>query len=169
MRDIATTGQLLTAFEDEPMGDALQRLAVRQVNKLPVVRRDDPRQIVGVIRRRDITKAYNSALARRMQHPGAPTSVYLRPVDRAEFLEIELPSNSPAIGKSLAVLGKSLPGDSLVVAVRRQGTLLFPHGETVLQAEDQVTVFLRHSDESKLRRCLLGDAHSKPASVSNSK
>lgn len=156
--DIATTGQLLVAFEDEPMGEALQRLAVRQVNKLPVVSRQDPQRVVGVVRRRDIIKAYNIALARRMSHPGAPTSVHLQPTDQAEFLEVELLKESPAVGVSLASLGARLPHDCVIVAIRRHGTLLIPHGDTVLQTGDLLTAFLRHSDESALRHCLLGDA-----------
>lgn len=156
--DIATTGQLLLAFDDEPMGEALQRLAVREVNKLPVVSRQDPQRIIGVVRRRDIIKAYNIALARRMSHPGAPTSVQLQPTDQAEFLEIELQNDSPSIGVSLASLGGHLPHDSVIVAIRRHGTLLIPHGDTILQSGDLITAFLRHSDENELRRCLLGDA-----------
>lgn len=155
--DIATKGQLLTAFEDEPMGDALQRLAVRQVNKLPVVTRQEPDRVVGVIRRRDIIKAYNIALSRRISHPGAPGLMRLQPTDHAEFLEIELQPGCPAAGRSLAELGRQLPEDCVIVALRRHGSLLIPHGDTVLQSGDEVTAFLRHSDESALRRCLLGD------------
>lgn len=158
VQDIATTGSLLIAYEDEPMGDALQRLAVRDVNKLPVVSRDNPHRVVGVIRRRDIIKAYNTALSRRRRHPGAPdASVRLQPTDHAEFLEIELPPDSPAVDKSLASLARKLPHDCVIVAIRRHGTLLIPHGDTVLQSGDQVTAFLRHADQSRLRRCLLGE------------
>lgn len=157
VQDIATTKRLLIAYEDEPMGDALQRQAVRDINKLPVVSREDPGRVIGVIRRRDIIKAYNTALARRMRHPGAPTSVRLHATDQAEFLEIEVPSGSPAEGQTLASLAKRLPHDCVIVAIRRHGTLLIPHGDTILQAEDEVTAFLHHSDESRLRSCFLGD------------
>ncbi|MDT8304325.1 MAG: chloride channel protein [Anaerolineae bacterium] len=162
-RDIATTTQLLVAYEDEPMGDALARLAVRDVNKLPVVSREDPGRVVGVIRRRDIIKAYNIALARRTSHPGAPTSVRLTASDQAEFLEVELPAGSPAVGKSLVGLSPLLPQDCVIVAIRRQGNLLIPHGDTRLRVGDQVTTFLRRGDASQLRRCLLGDPRGEAA------
>lgn len=164
VKDIATTGQILVAYDDEPMGDALQRLAVREVNKLPVVSRKDPQLIVGVIRRRDIIKAYNIALSRRVRHPGAPgPSMRLQPSDYAEFLEIELPGDSPAVDRSLQEIGALLPHDCVVVGVRRHGTLLIPHGDTILRAGDEVTAFLRHSDESSLRHCLLGDVRGEAA------
>lgn len=156
-RDIGTTGQLLIAYEDEPLGDALARLAVRDVNKLPVVSRQEPRRVVGVIRRRDIIKAYNIAVSRRMRHPGAPTSVRLTANDQAEFLEVELPAGSPALGRTLASLSGELPHDCVIVAMRRHGSLLIPHGDTRLREGDQVTAFLRRSDQSRLRSCLLGD------------
>jgi Trk K+ transport system NAD-binding subunit len=131
------------------------------------VSRADPGRVTGVIRRRDIIKAYNIALSRRRRHPGAPTSVRLQPTDRAEFLEIELSAGSPAVGRTLASLSNDLPRDCVIVAVRRHGSLLIPHGDTELRAGDQVTTFLRHDDESTLRRCLLGDvrgAAAEPAS-----
>jgi CIC family chloride channel protein len=162
-RDIGTTGQLLIAYEDEPLGDALARLAVRDVNKLPVVSRQEPGRVVGVIRRRDTIKAYNIAVSRRMRHPGAPTSVRLTAGDQAEFLEVDLPAGSPALGKSLAALSTLLPHDCVIVAVRRQGSLLIPHGDTHLREGDQVTAFLRRSDQSQLRRCLLGDPRGEAA------
>ena len=157
VKDIATTGQLMLAYDDEPMGDALQRLGVRAVNKLPVVTRDDPRQIVGVIRRRDIIKAYNIALTRRMRHPDAPSSLRVQSTDGVEFLEVRLRPDSPAVEKSLAELARVLPRDCVIVAIRRHGNLLFPHGDTVLQADDDVTAFLSKGDEGKLRKCLLGN------------
>lgn len=163
VRDIATTTQLLTAYEDEPMGDALARLAIRDVNKLPVVSREDPGRVIGVIRRRDIIKAYNIALARRTSHPGAPTSVRITAGDRAEFLEVDLPADSPAIGKSLAELARLLPQDCVIVAIRRHGNLLIPHGDTLLRVGDQVTAFLRQRDAAQLRRCLLGDPRGEAA------
>jgi Trk K+ transport system NAD-binding subunit len=83
--------------------------------------------------------------------------VRLQPSDQAEFLEVELAAGSPALGKPIAALSASLPHDCVIVAVRRHGSLLIPHGDTVLRVGDQVTAFLHHSDEGELRRCLLGD------------
>ncbi|MFQ5420637.1 MAG: chloride channel protein, partial [Anaerolineae bacterium] len=51
VNDIATTGGLLVAFEDEPLSDALRRIGTRGVNKLPVVTRENPRRVLGVVRR----------------------------------------------------------------------------------------------------------------------
>jgi len=94
---------------------------------------------------------------------GGPTSVHMQPTDGAEFLEIHLQPGSPAAGKSLAELAPSLPRECVIVAIRRHGNLLFPHGDTVLQADDDVTAFLSRGDEGKLRECLLGNGDSRKA------
>ena len=66
VRDIATT-DLLVAYPDETMAVALERLSVRGVGRLPVVSREDPRRLLGSVRREDIVRAYNLALARRQR------------------------------------------------------------------------------------------------------
>jgi CIC family chloride channel protein len=156
--DIATLDDILLAFEDEPLGDVLQRIAIRDVNKLPVVSRPDPRKVVGVIRRRDIVKAYNLALTRRTQvEQVSDHQLTWQAMDNTEFLEIELPPGSMAVDRSLADLSQQLPHDCVIVSIRRHGTVLIPHGDTVLRAGDLINVFLRRPDENRLRACLLGE------------
>ncbi len=155
--DIATTGNLLVAFADEPLSNAIQRLGVRGVNKMPVVTRKEPERVIGVIRRSDIVKAYNVALTQRAQGQFDEARARLRLVDNTEFLELEIPLTSPAVGQPLAALGQKLPQDCVVVSIRRLGSVIIPHGDTVLQEGDLVHVFLRRSDEAQLRGCLLGE------------
>ena len=63
---IATRRQnLFVAFPDETIGDVLMRLGMRGLGRMPVVDRDDPGQLLGMIRRVDIISAYNLAVTRR--------------------------------------------------------------------------------------------------------
>lgn len=156
--DIATTGNLLVAFADEPLSNAIQRLGVRGINKMPVVNRAEPDRVIGVIRRSDIVKAYNVALTQRARGQFDEERARLRLVDNTEFLELEIPPNSPAVGQPLAALAHHLPHDCVVVSIRRLGSVIIPHGDTVLQGGDLVHAFLRRSDEAQLRDCLLGEA-----------
>ncbi|MEN8216370.1 MAG: chloride channel protein [Pseudomonadota bacterium] len=64
--EIATT-DMLVAYPYEPMGAALQRLGVREISRLPVVKEEGSRQLVGIVLRTDIIKGYNDALAKRSQ------------------------------------------------------------------------------------------------------
>ena len=155
VRDIATIGQILTAYTDEPLSHAIQRLAFRGIHKMPVVARERPLHIVGVIRRDDVVKAYNLALTRKAREQVEDETVHLRRVSNMELLELEIPENSRAAHRTLASLASELPHDCVVVFIRRQGTVLIPHGNTILQPGDQVHAFLRETDEDILKDCLL--------------
>lgn len=59
------TPRVITIFPDETLRDALAKIGYRNIEHLPVVRRDDPRKVVGMLSRRDILAAYNKALIDR--------------------------------------------------------------------------------------------------------
>ncbi len=61
--DIATAN-LITAYPDESLHDVVHRLGTTEVGRIPVVDRKDPSQLVGVLRRYDIVKAYGKAIAK---------------------------------------------------------------------------------------------------------
>jgi len=61
-RDIATRNPV-TVFPDQTVHSVLTRLATMDVGRIPVVARDDPSRLVGVLRRHDIIRAYAKAAA----------------------------------------------------------------------------------------------------------
>jgi CIC family chloride channel protein len=63
--DAVMTRQLVTAYPDETLDAVLRKMGPRDLSRLPVVSRDDPRRLLGVVRRNDVVRAYNLALARR--------------------------------------------------------------------------------------------------------
>lgn len=60
----AGTHDLVVAFEDETLNDALRKLGLRDVGRLPVVARDDHSRLIGLVTRKNIIAAYNRALLR---------------------------------------------------------------------------------------------------------
>jgi Trk K+ transport system NAD-binding subunit len=72
------------------------------------------------------------------------------------LLSLEVKPHSRAAGQTLASLSADLPQDCLIVFIKRNASVLIPHGDTVLYPGDEVNVFLHESDEEKLRECLLG-------------
>jgi CIC family chloride channel protein len=56
---------LVVAFPDENMSTVLERMGRRGFGRLPVVSRDNPNRLLGLIRRNDIIRAYNLALYER--------------------------------------------------------------------------------------------------------
>ena len=64
--DIATT-ELVTAYPDETMAAAIERMAPRDLSRLPVVDRNNEQKLLGVVRRRDLFKAYQIGLMKRQE------------------------------------------------------------------------------------------------------
>lgn len=61
--DVCTT-DILYAYKDEPLTDALDRMATRGLHQLPVIDRENPHQILGLLEQEGITLACNLALTR---------------------------------------------------------------------------------------------------------
>ena len=72
-----------------------------------------------------------------------------------EIVEVKIPPDAPAIGKSVKEL--SLPeGSVLSLVIRKARRPIVPSGATVLQAEDQVIAVTAHESEEALRAALSG-------------
>ncbi len=63
--EICTT-EVLSVYPDEPVLNALEKMGIRGLHLLPVVNRDNPRQIIGVIERHRIALASNLALTEEL-------------------------------------------------------------------------------------------------------
>jgi CIC family chloride channel protein len=148
------TQAVIVAYPDEPMGVALRRLSTRGVGRLPVVSRDDPRHLVGLVRRHDIVRAYNVALTRRAEIQHRTKHMRLRNLDNTEFVEIKLKEGDPAVGKTLDEIARLLPDDCILVSIRRNNRLLIPHGNTRLEAGDLITAFVTTDAVESLHHCL---------------
>ncbi|WP_298613517.1 chloride channel protein [uncultured Thermosynechococcus sp.] len=63
------TRNLLLAYRDEPLKDALDRMGARDLRQLPVVDRNNPQQVLGLLTREDIRLAYYLDQTRRKLLP----------------------------------------------------------------------------------------------------
>jgi len=145
--DVATRS-LLVAYPDEPLWAALKRMGARDIGRLPVVSRDNPKKLVGLIRRADIIKAYNTAIIRRMELQQRTERLRLGKLTGTDFLELEVSPDSPMVGKPLRDL--QLPHECVLVSVRRGRKLIIPHGDTVLQPGDRITAFVAEECRSAI-------------------
>jgi CIC family chloride channel protein len=160
--DIATTADLLVAYPHEPMWMALRRMGTRDVGRLPVVEQEGSRRLVGTVRRADIIRAYNNAIAQRAQHQHRVQVLRLGQLDGAGFAHVDIPAHSPAAGKRISEI--TLPQECLIVSIRRGRKLHVPHGYTVLQSDDRVTLFASHDCMPTVHEYLTGElAPEKPS------
>ena len=144
--------KLFTIYPDESIGDALDKMSRRGFGRLPVISRDDPKHLLGLIQRRDIVESYRIALTKRAEIQQRTQRMKMRNLDGTEFVELTLNESSAAVGKTIGEIAASLPHESILISIRREGKVLIPHGETRLQVGDQITAFTRSEDVEKLYR-----------------
>lgn len=74
----------------------------------------------------------------------------------AALVEMHLPKTSPALGKAIRDL--SLPADTVIVSIVREGKLVIPRGDTELHLEDEVLAVSTVAAEPSLKNILVGPA-----------
>ncbi len=151
VRDIATRN-VITVFPDDTVGTALRRMAPRDLSRLPVVTREDPLRVVGVVRRNDIVRAYEVGALRLGQGQPRADVEHALGEYRAEFVDVAISPESPTCGRTVAEL--SLPRLAVLVSIRRRRELVIPHGDTQLEAGDVVTALCMRATTPALREAL---------------
>jgi CIC family chloride channel protein len=154
--DIATREGLLVAYPYEPMWKALRRLGLRDVGRLPVVEEEGSRRLVGAVRRSDIIRAYDRAIAARAHHQHRAEVLRLGQVDGTSFLHLRVAPDSAAAGQRISEL--DLPEECLIISVRRGRRLHMAHGYTALASGDRVTVFARSDCVPEVERLFASES-----------
>ncbi len=72
---------------------------------------------------------------------------------RTQFLEITLPDDSSAVGKTIAELG--IPRAAVLVSIERNGETIIPRGDTRLHVGDVITTLCERDTIASVRRLLL--------------
>jgi len=71
------------------------------------------------------------------------------------FIEMEVPPDSPALGRPLRDLG--IPDDCILPLIVRGGSqAIIPYGDTILEAGDQVIAVTSEKSEEKIRQIVYG-------------
>jgi CIC family chloride channel protein len=153
VRDIYTN-RVRTVFPDQTLADALHHFGAVDVGRLPVVRRGGGNQVVGMLRRGDIIRAYSQACISNSALIDSMDQARLRRQTQVHVFRFTLLDTDQAVGRSLEELG--LPGDSVVASIRRGERVFVPHGDTRLEAGDQIVAVTSQDGEHRLRTCLRG-------------
>ena len=147
---------LIIAYPDQTIGEALRQMGGIGLGRIPVVSREEPDKLVGIIRRGDIVNAYNVGLTRRAIVQQRIQQKQVQNLDGTEFIDLTIHPGDIACGQTIQSLARCLPHDCVLVSVRRNGRLLIPHGDTQLQGGDQITAFLAHHERDAFVTCLRG-------------
>jgi CIC family chloride channel protein len=153
--DVCTRG-VLTAFPDESIGDAMRRMGSRDIGRLPVVERDEPTKVIGILRRTDLVRAYNIALARRAAERHRLQQARLGVITGMEVEEIRVEPESTMAGRPVSQI--AWPRNTLVVSIRRGRSVEIPRGDSVVRAGD-VLVLARVGQDGALLAARPHDGH----------
>lgn len=140
----------VTVFPDEPILAAIRKMAPRDLARLPVVSREEPTRLVGLISRSDVLKAYQVGVMRKQQNQIEREHISLRQEKDVDFVELIVRPESVCVGAKLADL--PLHQSTSIVSIKRQGQMLTPDSATIFFAGDSVTAFCRTKHEEELRR-----------------
>jgi trk system potassium uptake protein TrkA len=103
------------------------------------------------------TVCATSDILAKVEHevPGITDLIHLLELEQEnlEIIEVEIPKGSPAAGKAIERL--SLPPNSRLILVSRDGRAEIAVGSTKLEAGDRVMAILQPGVEDELRRVLL--------------
>lgn len=146
------TRDVMTAYPDETLEDALGEFGSLDVGRIPVVDRRHPRRLVGMLRRGDIVHAYSHALLDKHGREHRVERLRLEAAVGAELVEFDLEPGDAAVGKRLKEL--VLPSDCVIVSVRRGGRVVVPRGDTQLLLGDHVIALTNAGDEEAMRHVL---------------
>ena len=134
------TRDLVLAYPDETIGSALRKMGQRDIGRMPVVARDDPRKLLGLLRRGDLVRAYDAALTRHAARRHLINQTRLDAVtpEAVKVVEVQVQEGSPLSGRKLKEI--AWPPDSIVASIRRKQQVIIPRGETVLLGGDILAV-----------------------------
>lgn len=135
--DIATRN-MVTVYPDETVGTALRRMAPRDLSRLPVVDRRNPRHLVGVVRRNDIVRAYDIALARRTAIRAETIPAGAKTIAGLDAKEIIVESSSAIAGKRVGEI--SWPRECVIATIWRNQKQIIPHGDTTIKPGDVLVI-----------------------------
>jgi CIC family chloride channel protein len=148
VRDIATQ-TVVSVYPDETVGAAMRRMAPRDLSRLPVVSRQDPRKLVGMVRRNDIVRAYELGATRRDEAHLQSSEEGIRQLSGLETVELRIERGSTCENSRLGEI--AWPRDCLVAAIRHKQHTLIPHGDALLHAGDVLVVVSEAQALSRVR------------------
>lgn len=131
------TTDVVVAYPDEPLRDAVHRLNHADIGQLLVVDAENPDHLIGLLRRVDVVHSLESKMG--------PSPEQTEPVSAPKsrngvFVQVQVPPSSPHIHHTLREVG--FPHGMLVVSVTRGGQTFAPNGATVLMPRDNLLMYI---------------------------
>jgi chloride channel protein, CIC family len=150
------TQTYLVTYPDENVSTALRIMSGRDIGRLPVVSRENPKQMVGLLRRNDIIKGYDAALSRRasLRHKAEKVRLDASTPESVFVSDLVIQSGAICDGKRMKEI--PWPEDCIVASVRRGRRVVIPKGETLLKAEDVLVIVAEDNVRGTVKKLCQG-------------
>jgi CIC family chloride channel protein len=152
--EIAVRDGLATGYPDETISDALWRMGNRRIGRLPIVDRQDPRKLVGVLRREDIIHAYEQVIANRKSVSSRLRELRAAHEGKVQVIEVDIGDGHIFEGKTVQDMAQRLPHDCILVSIRRNNRVIIPHGDTIIQKGDHLVTLASETCAVEAERVL---------------
>jgi len=133
------TSRPITATPEMPVSAAIARMASFGLGRLPVVDDASPTRLVGMFRRESVVRAYHHALGTATGRELYRERVRLRSQPDASFFESTVVRASPIANQAIKDI--PWPEGAILVSIRRDTSVLIPHGDTRINPGDRLTFF----------------------------
>ncbi len=145
----------MITYPDETIGQALYRMGSRGLGRLPVISREDPGHVLGLVRRQNIIRAYHLALTRRSEITNKMKQLELDMEDHFEVIHLLVNEDSAIAGKKVSEIARLLPEDSLLISIKQDGRGVIPHGSTLISPNDYLTIIVNEDDVENLKEIII--------------
>ncbi len=140
----------VVVYPDEPVWHALKIMGMKDIGRIPVVDRNDPTRLVGMLRRVDIIRAYQRGIQKRLESHTKEDRMRLAHLTGLQAREFVVQEGSPIVGKPIK--NARLPEGALLVTLRRGGNVVIIHGDVVLRPGDRVIALLKEKDVERVQK-----------------
>ncbi len=145
------TRELVTVSPEDELWKAVRSMGELGIGRLPVIR-PGTRELVGIISRQDVVRAYTAAIARKRKEQQLTEQIRLHTLTGARVFERYISAGAPAAGKRIRDI--TWPAEAVVASIRRDGRLVVPHGDTPIIQGDWLVIVAAPEAEKELAAVL---------------
>jgi chloride channel protein, CIC family len=156
------TRNVVTAFPDETLDDALRQFGALDVGRMPVVERRNRKHVLGLLRRGDIVHALSGKVASVQQSSHHMDRLKMEAVAKTDLKELFVARADAACGKALKEI--PIPEDCVIVSIQRGRQVVIPRGVTQLIAGDRLIALVGEGSLGKLQLALREGNQPSPSS-----
>jgi len=148
------TRNLVTAYPEETLDEALHQFGALDVGRMPVVERQNPQHVLGLLRRGDIVHALSAKVLTAHESNHHMDRLKMEAIVKADLKELYISKTDAVCGKQLKEI--AIPDDCVIVSIQRGKEIVVPRGFTQLLPGDRVIALVGKGSLGGLQEALRG-------------